>query len=250
MKINTAKRRMLEGKPALGGDVMLGSHLAAEMLSREGFDYVLVDNQHGFWDDENSALAFRSICLGSAVPMARVRQNESWAIGRLLDMGALGIVVPMVNTAEEARAAATAARYPPRGERSWGPVGAEFHGEGYGSWIDDEVLLAVQIETEQAVNCAEEILAVDGVDACWVGPSDLAKSMGVDPSTPEGAEARDAAILSVLEACRKTGKIPGIAAIGEAKRWIEHGFLFVTAGYDAWFMLNGAQETLRSHGRL
>ena len=101
-----------------------------------------------------------------------------------------------------------------------------------------------------AKSLAEEILAVDGVDACWVGPSDLAKSMGVDPSTPEGAEARDAAILSVLEACRKTGKIPGIAAIGDAKRWIEQGFLFVTAGYDAWFMVNAAQETLRSHGRL
>ena len=112
------------------------------------------------------------------------------------------------------------------------------------------MLLAVQIETEQGVNCVEKILEVDGVDGCWIGPNDLAKSMGVDPNTPVGAKARDEAILHVLSACRKTKKIPGIAAIGDSQRWIEHGFVFVSVGYDAWFMLNGARETLRNHGRL
>jgi len=241
---------MLEGKPTLGGDVLLGSYLAAEMISRAGFDYVLVDNQHGIWDVESSALAFRSICLGSATPMARVRLNDLAAIEGLLDRGAMGIVVPMINTAEEAKAAAAAARYPPKGTRSWGPVGAEFHGEDYGTRINDEVLLAVQIETAQAANCAEEILAVDGVDGCWIGPNDLARSMGVDKNTPEGAKATDAAILGVLEACRKTNKIPGIASIGDSQRWIDQGFVFVSVGYDGWFIENGARETLRQYGRL
>jgi len=250
MRINTAKRRMLEGKPAIGASVGLGSPLAAEILSLAGFDFVLVDNQHGFWEDDSTMLAFRSICLGPAVPTARVRQNDFYAIGRLLDRGALGIVVPMVNSVEEAQAAALAARYPPQGGRSVGPFGARFHGSDYRSWIDDEVFLAVQIESERAVNCAEEILAVDGVDGCWIGPADLANSMGVDLSTPEGAEAHEAAILRVLEACRKTNKIPGIAAGEDAQRRIEKGFLFVTAGEDAGFVLSGARGTLRKLGRL
>ena len=250
MRVNTAKRRMLEGEPAIGASVGLGSPLAAEILSRAGFDFVLVDNQHGSWEDDSTMQAFRSICLGPAVPMARVQQNDFYAIGRLLDRGALGIVVPMVHSAEEAKAAAFAVRYPPRGGRSWGPFGARFYGSDYRSWIDDEVFLAVQIESERAVNCAEEILAVEGVDGCWIGPADLANSMGVDLSTPEGREAHEAAILRVLEACRKTNKIPGIAAGDDAQHWLEKGFLFVTAGGDAGFVLSGARETLRRLGRL
>jgi len=241
---------MLEGKPTLGGDVLLGSYLAAEMISRAGFDYVLVDNQHGAFDLESSALTFRSICLGSAIPMARVPPGDLAAIERLLDRGALGIVVPMINNAQEAKAAASAARYPPKGTRSWGPVGAGFHGEDYGTCINDEVLLAVQIESAEGLKNAEEILSVDGVDGCWIGPNDLARSMGVDKNTPEGAEACDAAILSILDVCRKTNKIPGIASIGDSQRWIDKGFVFVTVGYDGWFIENGARDTLKQYGRL
>ena len=250
MRINTAKRRMLEGKPAIGGAVGLGSPLSAEILSLAGFDFVLVDNQHGFWEDNSTMLAFRSTCLGPAVPMARVQQNDFYAIGRLLDRGALGIVVPMVNSVEEAKAAAFAARYPPRGGRSVGAFGVGFYGSDYLSRINDEVFLAIQIESVRAVNHAEEMLAVDGVDGCWIGPADLANSMGVDLSTPEGAAAHEAAILRVLEACRKTNKIPGIAGGEDAQRWIKHGFLFVTAGGDGGFVYRGARETLRKLGRL
>ena len=250
MRINEAKRRMLEGKPAIGGAVGLGSPLAAEILSLAGFDFVLVDNQHGSWGDDSTMLAFRSTCLGPAVPMARVQQNDFYVIGRLLDRGALGIVVPMVNSAEEAEAAAFAARYPPRGGRSMGAFGTGFYGSDYRTWIDEEVFLAVQIESVPAVDRAEEILAVDGVDGCWIGPWDLANSMAVDLSTPQGAKAHETAILRVLEACRQTNKIPGIAAGEDAQRWIEHGFLFVTAGWDGGFVSRGARETLRKLGRL
>src|SRR5207302_9342148 len=134
-------------------------------------------------------------------------QNDFYAIGRLLDRGALGIIVPMVNSVEEARAAARAVRYPPRGGRSWGPLLPGYDVPEYGNWINDEVFLAVQIESAQAVDCAEEIMAVDGVDGCWIGPADLARSMGVDQNTP----AHEAAIMRVLDACRKTGKIPGLS---------------------------------------
>ena len=113
MRINTAKRLMLDGKPALGANAGLGSPLAAEALSLAGFDWVAVDNQHGSWDEESSLMAFRSILIGSAVPMARVRANDYSAIGKLLDNGALGIIVPMVNTVEDAQAAAYATKTAP-----------------------------------------------------------------------------------------------------------------------------------------
>jgi 4-hydroxy-2-oxoheptanedioate aldolase len=251
LRVNTAKQRMLEGKPAIGLTLGLGTPLAAEALSGAGFDYMIVDTQHGSWELTGALLAFRGICLGSATPMARVQQNDFFAIGALLDGGALGIIVPMVNSAEEARAAAFATRFPPRGGRSSGsPLPIALHGADYERWIDDQVFLAVQIETERGLNCAEEILAVEGIDGCWIGPLDLSKSLGIEPDTAEGAKALEAAVLKVLAACRKTNKIPGIWGGDSAQFWLERGFLFVAAGSDAGFMLSGAGETLNKLRRL
>lgn len=250
MRINTAKQRMLKGEPAIGASAVLGSYLAAELLSQVGFDWILIDCQHGNWEDEAALLAFRAISLGGAVPMARVRQNNFSAIGRLLDQGALGIVVPLVNSAAEARAAANAVRYPPRGGRSMGAFLARYHGPDYDQWADDEIFLAVQIESAQAVESAEDILAVEGVDGCWIGPKDLARSMGVDVNTPAGRQAHEAAILRVLAACRKTNKIPGIDGSGEgqAQRWLNHGLQFVTATGDSGLLINGGQSMLERLG--
>ena len=247
MTINKAKRLMLEGKPALGVEVGLGSPLAAEMISPLGFDYIVVDCQHGAWQEANTMQAFRGIGLGTAVPMARVRQNNFGLIGRLLDIGALGVIVPMVNTVEQAQDAAHAMRYPPRGGRSGGQFGTGFLGPDYGSWANDEVFLAVQIESKQAMESAEAIMAVDGVDGCWVGPNDLAMSMGIN----QGEAAHTAAIESIIEACHKTGKIPGIStgSLDAAQPWLDRGCLFVTLGDDGGWMMAGAQETLRRLGR-
>ncbi len=244
MRVNAARRRMLEGKPAIGASAGLGSILAVEILSRAGFDFVLVDTQHGAWDEDSTLLAVRGICLGPAIPMARVRQNDFCAIGRMLDCGMLGVVVPLVNSAQEAEAAAYAARYPPRGGRSVGAYGTGLHGAGYREEIDDEVFVAVQIESEQAVAHVEEILSVDGIDGCWVGPGDLANSMGVDLGTAGGRQAHEEAILHVLEACRRIDKIPGIAAGPDARRWLEHGYLFVTAAHDSSLIQTGAQQNI------
>ena len=170
MTINPAKQKMLQGEPVYGAEVNLGSYLSAELLSPLGFDFILVDNQHGAWDDTTSMGAFRSIALGSAMPMARVRRNEFGAIGRLLDRGAMGIVVPMVNSVEEAEAAAEAVRYLPIGGRSAGAFGTGFLGGDYMEWANDEIFLAVQIESVRAAENAEAILSVEGIDACWIGP--------------------------------------------------------------------------------
>jgi 4-hydroxy-2-oxoheptanedioate aldolase len=247
MIINTAKQRMLEGRPALGAGVGLGSPTSAALLSQAGFDFILVDYQHGEWDDSAALAAFRAISLQNAIPMARVRQNDFYTIGRVLDRGALGIVVPMVNSVADAQAAARAVRYPPQGGRSYGGTLAIHYGGDYDAWINGEVFLAIQIESAEAVAHADEILAVEGVDGCWIGPNDLSRSMGVAQNTPAHTEA----ILSVIAACRRTNKIPGISAAdaADAARGIEHGCLFVTAGGDAALVAAGGRETLRYLGR-
>jgi 4-hydroxy-2-oxoheptanedioate aldolase len=247
MRKNETKRRLLQGKHVIGIGAGYGSPLAAEALSLAGFDFVLVDNQHGAWDDNSTMLAFRGICLGSATPMVRVQQNDYYTIGRMLDRGALGIIVPLVNSAEEAREAARAVRYPPVGGRSIGPFGTAFLGEDYVGQINEEVYLAVQIESKYAADHAEEILSVEGIDGCWVGPGDLGLSMGVDLGTPEGRAAHETAILGVLDACQRTGKIPGIAARPDtATYWLEKGFRFVTVGGESSLLRGRAQEVVNA----
>jgi 4-hydroxy-2-oxoheptanedioate aldolase len=236
---------MLQGKPAIGASAALGAPLAVEIFTRAGYDFVLVDTQHGAWDDGGALLAVRSACLGPAIPMARVRENSFAAIGRLLDCGMLGIVVPLVNSAADAEAAACAARYPPRGGRSVGAFGAALHGADYGSQVDDQIFLAVQIESQQAVEHADEILSVEGVDGCWIGPGDLAATMGVDLSTAAGRRAHEEAILHVRDVCRSAGKIPGIAAGTDIQRWLDHGFLYVTAAADSRLIQQGALDEIR-----
>ena len=106
MQTNRALHRMRAGQPALGAALEFGAPLAAEFLAQCGYDFILVDNQHGIWDDQTSMQAYRGAYLGNSVPIVRVQCNDFYTIGRALDRGALGIIVPMVNTAEDARAAA------------------------------------------------------------------------------------------------------------------------------------------------
>ncbi len=233
MMTNRAKDRMLSGRPALGAAIGMGAPLAGELYSRQGWDFVLVDGQHGNWTLDTMTLAFRSIALGPAVPMARVPINDFFAIGSVLDRGAMGIVVPMVNDREQAESVARAARFPPRGHRSQGGFGTGLYDvDEYESWIDRELFVAVQIESVEAVEAAEEILGVDGIDGCWIGPGDLARSMAVDVATATGRAAHEDAIMRVYEACRRTAKVPGIAGGTNGERWLEKGFRFVTCAAD------------------
>jgi 4-hydroxy-2-oxoheptanedioate aldolase len=175
MKINTALQTMREGKPAFGFGLGLGSPVAAEYLSHSGIDFLLLDTQHGSWGPESTLAALIGMSQGSATPMARVARNDYTLIGRLLDEGMLGIIVPMVHTPEDAKAVADACRFPPKGERSWGWSHARIYGDDYTDWIDDQLFVAVQIESAQAVENVEAIMATPGIDGCWLGPSDLAR---------------------------------------------------------------------------
>ncbi|MGH9172938.1 MAG: HpcH/HpaI aldolase family protein, partial [Vicinamibacterales bacterium] len=131
MKVNTALQKMKSGQPAYGYSLGIGSPLIAEMISASGIDFVFVDTQHGSWGPEAVGLALMGIHAGGSVPMARVARNAYTLIGRLLDEGAMGIIVPMVHTAEDAKVAADACRIPPTGTRSWGAGAASRYGTDY-----------------------------------------------------------------------------------------------------------------------
>lgn len=250
VKVNSAKAKMLEGKPAFGYSLGLGSPVATEMLAGCGIDFAFVDTQHGSWGPDSVTQAFIAIAAGGAVPMARVARNDYTLIGRLLDEGALGIIVPLVHTAEDAQRVADACRLPPVGSRSWGWGAAVRHGGDYSERINDELFVAVQIESIQAVENAEAIMGTPGVDGCWIGPADLALSMGIHPSKAGEDDRHARAIERVLEACRNTGKIPGFAAFSpdDAKKRADQGFLYLTAGSDVGFMMAGARAGIKTLG--
>jgi 2-keto-3-deoxy-L-rhamnonate aldolase RhmA len=246
MRKNTVKQKLLENKPVFGAEAGFGSPLIAEVLAIAGFDFIQVDGQHGQWSPDRMVCAFRSICLGGALPIARVQQNDFGAIGAVMDLGALGIVIPMVNTADEAVRAVRSVLYYPAGDRSSGAIGVGIHGTlpDYVDRIKEEVLIIVQIETGEAVDRAEEILSVDGVDGCMIGPSDLSLSLGV----PAWSVKHEAAIEKVLKVCMSVGKFPGIAAWGKENnspsRRAEQGFLFIQATSDREILPNGADDIL------
>jgi 4-hydroxy-2-oxoheptanedioate aldolase len=241
---------MLAGDPAYGYSIGMGSPVAAEALSNCGIDFILLDTQHGTWGQDSTNLALLAMRTSSAVPMARVARNDYTMIGRLLDEGAMGIIVPMVNSAGDAEAAVDACRLPPVGRRSWGWGGAVRYGSDYPDWINDQIFVAVQLESITAVENAEEIMAVEGVDGCWAGPADMALSMGIDPRNAADSDEHAQALAHVVEACRNTGKIPGLACSSpeDAKRRAEQGFQFLTAGSDMGFMLGGAMAGLNTFG--
>ena len=248
MRENTAKTKMKQGQPAYGYAIGMGSPFAAEALSNCGIDWILLDTQHGSWGPDTTNLALMAMRNSSAIPMARVARNDYTLIGRLLDEGAMGIVVPMVENAEDAKRAVEACRLPPVGKRSWGWGGAIQYGGDYPDWIDDQIFVAVQIESITAVENAEAIMAVDGVDGCWAGPADMALSMGIDPRNAPDDEHHAKALEQVVQACKNTGKAAGLACPNpeEARQRADQGFQFLTAGGDMGLMISAAADGLKT----
>ncbi len=247
MKINLTKQKMQNGKPAFGYSAKLGSPVAAEFLSSCGVDFVMLDGQHGSWDQGLLIQGFQAVCAGSALPFARVAFNSFTLIGQLLDAGAMGIIVPMIDTVEQAHAAAKDCRYPPVGERSFGHGRALAYGDDYTDWINEQLFVAVQIESAAAVENAEAILSVPGIDGCMVGPQDLALSLGFQPREYPRREEHARALERVVQACRNTGKIPGIdiGAPDTAVQRVQQGFRFIVMGSDVRFMTGAAREAIR-----
>ena len=200
------KERWRAGEVTLGAWLMIPDALSAEILAKGGFDWVLVDMQHGCMDYETAVSMIRSIDLAGATPIVRVPWNEPGIIGRMLDAGAMGIVAPMIETPEDAERLVQACRYAPIGRRSLGPVrvGAR-DGMGYVATANERVCVLPMIETVSALESVEAIAAVPGVDALLVGPFDLSMALGLPPGDNDGQPAFDAAIARINAAARNQG---------------------------------------------
>ncbi len=218
-----------------GAWCQLPSPLSGEIMASFGFDWVCVDMQHGPITIESAAAMVQSISVSGAKPIVRVTSNEPWLIGRALDVGASGVIVPLVNTRAEAERAARACRYAPEGTRSFGPVRAP---------ATDRVFCLVMVETREGVENVEEIAAVPGVDGIYVGPWDLALSHGLEAPGPE----TDPAIERVLAACGRYGIAAGIhtGSGRSARAYLEAGFCFAAVASDIEFLAESSRRELEA----
>ena len=182
MRKNKIKQMWQEGKSATLGWLSISHSFSAEMMARQDFDALCVDMQHGTGELNNVLPMLQAISQTDTVPIVRVAWNDSAAIMKALDLGAYGIIVPLINSAEEAAAAVAACRYPPLGVRSFGPHRAMLYaGNDYVTHANHELLVLAMIETREGVANLEEILAVEGLDGIYIGPADLALSHGKTP---------------------------------------------------------------------
>jgi len=236
------------GATTIGAWCFSPDALIAELVSKIGYDYVGIDMQHGPTDFAHALNMIRAIDLGVSVPVVRLRWNDPAHIGQVLDAGAMGIIVPMINSAEDAAAAVRAARYAPEGERSYGPIRAEIRdGDQYLERANERIAVIPMIETVEALDSVEDIVAVPGVDAVYVGVYDLSLAMGLPAGPNDGIEEFDAALSRVLEACGQAGVIAGCHANpATASRRLEQGFRMVSASADIVAVTSGLASALEA----
>ena len=252
MKKNPVKAALRAGEPQVGTWLSLGNVFAARLMARTGFPWLTVDLEHSPIDWSEAALLFGAIADAGCVPLARVPRGDHDHIKRVLDAGAHGIIVPMVNTVEEAKAAIAAAKFPPTGTRS---VGGALHALNfdatpgdYYKHANDELLVVLQTESPEGVENAEEIYSLPGVDAIFVGPNDLTFQMrdasGADP-TPEEFEAM---LQRILGAGKKTGTPVGlhVQTTEVVEQRIAEGWQFIALGSELKMMVNGAQNFVKA----
>jgi 4-hydroxy-2-oxoheptanedioate aldolase len=232
-------------RPLAGMWVCTGSPLVAEICAGSGLDWVLIDMEHSPNGLESTLAQLQAVAAYPVTPLVRVPIGDVVAIKQVLDLGAQNLLVPMISSPEEARAVVEAVRYPPRGRRGVGSALARSarwnRVDDYLADADAHVSVFVQIETAEGVDAAAEIAAVDGVDGVFVGPSDLAASLGVlgQQTHPDVT----AAVLSAFDAVRATGKPVGVNAFDPtvAQSYLDAGASFVLVGADVALLARGSE---------
>jgi 4-hydroxy-2-oxoheptanedioate aldolase len=249
---NRLKELLSSGKTAVGTIVQLPSAPVVEILAQAGFDWLVIDAEHGPIDIEKLHAMIRATGATPVTPVVRIASNVDWLTKHALDVGALGVMIPGVNSAAEAQAAVRAVRYPPQGIRGFGPTFAALRwgvsGAEYVRQANEAVAAIVQIEHIDAVRRIDEILAVPGIDVALIGPYDLSGSMGLlgEVAHPEV----QAAIGRVLAAARKANVPAGIFGVAaeDIKRYVAQGFRAILAGVDVAFLAAGANSMLSQLG--
>jgi 4-hydroxy-2-oxoheptanedioate aldolase len=236
MATNPIREIWAGDRPAFGLWSVMPGTIGAEILAKAGADYVCVDQQHGVIDYGSMAPMFQAIRAGGAAPITRVLSNDPFLIMKALDAGSWGVIVPLVNSAEDAARAVSACRYPPQGIRSFGPVlAADVIGSRDPEELGGEVVCLVMVETREALERVGEIAATPGLDGVYIGPSDLALSLGLTPTLEIMEGEHEAAVRRIREACHEHGIAAGIhAPSGEwARRHAQAGFDLITVASDA-----------------
>ncbi|MDZ4820936.1 MAG: aldolase/citrate lyase family protein [Planctomycetota bacterium] len=251
MRINTVKRILQSGQPSFGTWLSLGDLLVARVLARMGWDWLTVDMEHQPIDWSQAATLFGAIADAGCVPLCRVPEGTHFFIKRAMDAGAFGIVVPMVNTVEQAQAAIAAAKYPPLGNRS---VGGSLHSLNfatdsveYYAKANDEIMVILQTESPEGVKNAEAIYSLPGVDAIFVGPNDLKAQMRKADGTEATTDEFEAMLSRIIEIGKKTGTPTGMHCMDAQQALLRsaQGMQFIAVGSDLRMLSVQAQETLQ-----
>ena len=229
---------------AFGCWLKVPSSVTAEVAALSGFDYVCIDMQHGFSARKDLIPMLPAIPTHAPRAIVRVPSNEPSVIGWALDAGATGVIVPLVNSAEEAEKAVKACLYPSKGNRSMGPTRAErVFGEEYVQGVENSIQCLPMIETLDALNNLESILSVDGVDSIYVGPSDLSVNLGLPKGNNDGNPKFDEALEMIVSSCEKYNVVPGIHAnssLADIRQ--QQGFRILTVVEDDGAMSTGFGE--------
>jgi 4-hydroxy-2-oxoheptanedioate aldolase len=242
----TSLAKMLSGgKPLLGLSVMYPSAGAVERIGPD-WDWIWIDGQHGEMGYEQTLGLVRACDLIQRPAVVRVPGHDFGAIGKALDMGAAAVIVPVVDTPEQARAAVDAAKFPPLGRRSYGgrrPI--DQLGRTYSDTANDDVLLIAQIESPQAIENVDAIASVKGVNALFLGPDDLMLRRGFSMTHPKSKEALGKDMEAVSGACRRHHKIAVMVGVGEEmlRLCLSSGFQMIVSGSDVGFLAGGSKKT-------
>lgn len=230
--------------------VQSGSSTVSEIMAYAGFDWICVDLEHADIDWNTFANVVRAVKRHGAVPMARVSENDTLAIRKSLDCGAMGVIIPMVNNANEAKKAVKAAKYPPEGIRGFAFCQANEWGREFDEYVktaNNSIIVIAMVETREAVDNIGEILEVEGIDGVFIGPYDLSGSFGIPGQTdhPIVTEAKD----KVLAACKKHEKLAGQHIVlpneGNIAQAVKQGYKFLALGMDTVFIAEGARNVLK-----
>jgi 2-dehydro-3-deoxyglucarate aldolase/4-hydroxy-2-oxoheptanedioate aldolase len=247
------RSRALAGETLLGAFLDLNSPLSAEICGRGGYDWLIIDLEHGAATETDLLPLLLAVGVTPAAALVRPQSGERLRIGRALDLGAAGVMVPRLDTAAQVREAVGYLRYPPAGTRG---VALRTRGAGMGSRghgqvgeVNELTLGIIQIESATAVSEVDHIAAIDGVDVLFVGPTDLSHSLGVPGRFDDPIYL--AALDTVLAACARHGKSPGILLYDTAviARHVELGFRFIGLGSDGLFVASGVRAMLTAAGR-
>ena len=249
MRVNNALEAWRNGRQTIGGWLSIGNAYSAELMAHLGFDWLCIDLQHGMIGYEDLKHMLPAISTTGVTPLVRVPWNDPAAIMKTLDAGACGVIVPMINSRQEALEAVSACRYPPEGQRSFGPIRAALYaGKGYAQEANGQTACIAMIETRQALDNLEEIAATPGLDGVYIGPADLALALGLSPVGDNDDPAHAAAITRIFQTCRSHGLAVGIHtwSLEYTQRYLEKGFQFVTLGSDSGFMARMAAAELHA----